>query len=620
MYQRNKVHGLLALLFFLLPLALLAQVSVYPTNWWTNMKHDTVQLLLRSTGGDFQKEQVLINYPGITVQKIHIFPNKRYLAVDILIAPGTRPGAISIETGGKDWKEVIRWPLDAKKEGNGRSWATGVNSADFVYLIIPDRFANGDPTNDRVKGLRDQALNRDSMYHRHGGDLAGISNHLDYLQDLGVTALWLLPVLENDRPNRTEHGYAITDHYRVDPRLGGNEAYKTLSRKLHQRGMKLIMDAVYNHVGLQHFLELDPPAPDWMHRWPSFTQTSYREQTLFDPYAAPSDTKRMSDGWFDEGMPDINHHNPFMARFLIQNMLWYIQEFEVDGIRIDTYTYSDLQFANRCNAAIMKEYPGITLFGETRVFGTPNQAYFNQNIFNTSFKSNLQGSVDFQLLYYGIIPALTQPLGWTDGINRLYNTLSNDFLNKDATRNVLLLDNHDESRFFSIVGEDVEKQKIGYQWLLTCRGIPQAYYGSEVLLKGFANPDGLVRADFPGGWPSDSINAFTGSGLSPAQQDVQNLVKKLGQFRRSSSALKTGRLMHYVPLDGMYVYFRYDSSQTIMCVMNTSDKAQPLKFERFAERTAGFRTAQEVVTGASFGTGEAVQVPPMRMWVLELRR
>lgn len=595
------------------------QVEVYPQNWWTGMKLNRVELLLRASNSTFFDQPVRISYPGVTLNKIQKFANKKYLILDITIGADAQPGIVSIEVGAGKKKKVILWRLDKRRTGNGTEYAKGVTSADFMDLLIVDRFSNGDPSNDRVKGLKDQTLNRDSMYDRHGGDLQGVINHIDYFKNMGITALWLLPVMENDMAYRTEHGYAITNHYKIDPRLGGDAKYKELSAVLHANGMKLIMDAVYNHVGIFHFLEQDPPDSTWMHRWPVFTQTSYREQTIFDPYAAPSQTKKMTDGWFEPKMPDINHHNPFMANYLIQNMIWYIEEFGIDAVRIDTYTYSDRDFANRCNQAVMDEFPKLTLFGETRVFGVANQAYFNENNFNTSFKSNLQGSVDFQCLYYGIIPALTQPFGWTDGVSKMYYTLSSDFLNKDATRNVLLLDNHDEPRFFSVVGENVAKQKMGFQWLLTCRGIPQLYYGSEVLLTGFTNPDGHVRSDFPGGWTGDKKNAFTGEGLTANEKEVQDLVRKLANFRLNSSALKTGKLMHYIPEDGLYVYFRYDNNQTIMCIMNTSDKTKPLNFSAYPERTSGFSEAKDVVEGTGYKTNEGLFVPAMKMLVLELK-
>jgi len=595
------------------------ETNIYPTNWWAGMTMNHVQLLIRSENRLLSSQNLCINYPGVKLLRVHHFTNPKYTAVDIVIAPDARPGTVRLSFGEGGRITNLSWPLLARPTGNGTLYAQGVTSADFIDLLLTDRFSNGDPANDRIPGMRDQSLNRDSMYLRHGGDFRGIINHIDYFKSLGVTTLWLTPVMENDMPNRTEHGYAITDHYKIDPRYGNEKLYKLLIDQLHQNNMKMIMDVVYNHTGLYHFLEQDPPDSTWMHRWPKFTQTNYREQTEFDPYAAPADKKKMVDGWFTTQMPDINQSNPYMANYIIQNIIWYVQKFGIDGIRIDTYTYNDQQFANRCNQAIMDEFPKITLFGETRVFGVANQAYFNQNVFDLPFKSNLQGSVDFQCLYFGIIPALTEPFGWTNGVNRLYYTLSSDFMNKDATRNVLLLDNHDEPRFYSVVGEDAEKQKIGYEWLLTCRGIPQMYYGSEVLLKGFTNPDGLVRADFPGGWPGDKKNAFTGTGLNDKELEVQALVRKLGNFRKTSSALKTGKMMHYVPADGLYVYFRYDNDQTIMCIMNTSTKESQVDFSKYTERTSGFTKAENVLTDYVLNTSVKTNIPPMRMWVLELK-
>ncbi|MDF2516805.1 MAG: glycosidase [Sphingobacterium sp.] len=595
-------------------------IDIYPTNWWVNMKTNTVQLLIRSTGESFSSDSIHIKYPGVTLLKTHLFTNKRYLAADISIASDSQPGNVTIEVFQNEKKRQINWPLNQRRPGNGTTYAQGVNSSDFIDLIMVDRFSNGDPNNDRVKGMKDQSLDRNDMYARHGGDFQGIINNLDYLQGLGITALWFTPVMENDMPNRTEHGYAITNHYKIDKRYGGDEVYKKLSDELHKRGMKLIFDAVYNHFGLFHFLEQDPPENDWVHRWSEYTQTSFREHPLFDPYASKSDRKKMSDGWFDKTMPDINQDNPYMANFIIQNCIWHIETFGIDGVRLDTYTYNDLNFANRCNRAILNEFPHITAFGEIMVHGVANQTYFEQNNIATPFKSNLPSVVDFQSLYYGIIPALTEPLSWTSGVNKLYYTASTDFLSKNPMQKVLLLDNHDEPRFFSLVGEDAEKQKIGYQWLLTYRGIPQLYYGSEVLMKGLKAPDGLLRSDFPGGWKSDKKNAFTGVGLNEDEKSTQDLVRKLANFRKTSSAIMTGKMMHYIPVEGLYVYFRYDGNQTIMCVMNTSNTPKEIDFKKYNERTAGFMLARNVITEEVFSTKNNATIAPMKMWVLELKK
>ena len=615
--MKKILQTLSLLLFCFAHLCAQHSIQVYPTNWWTGMKHNAIQLLIHGNQPGLGKEKLSISYPGIKVSAVHSFENSRYLAVDLVIAPEARPGDVLILLSGETTRDTVKWPLKPRRSGNGITYAQGVSSADFVYLLMPDRFSNGDLENDRIPGMRDQSLSRDSLYTRHGGDLRGVINHLDYLQNLGVTALWMTPVLENDMPNRTEHGYAFTNHYVIEPRFGGAVTYKKLSDELHKRGMKLIQDAVYNHVGLYHFLYQDPPAADWFHQWPIFTKPNYKDQTLFDPHGSVSDRKRMTDGWFTEQMPDLNQANPYLANFLIQHALWCVEEFGVDAWRIDTYIYLDLDFMNRCNQALLDEYPHITMFGEAWVSGTVNEAYFTRNTINTPFKSNLPGITDFQCLFSGIQPALAP--GGGDGANQLYQTLSNDILYQEPLNNVIFLDNHDMTRFFSQVKEDVARDKMGIVWLLTERGIPQMYYGTEILMKGVSNPDGWVRMDFPGGWDGDRKNAFTREGLSKDELEVQTLVKTLANFRKNSSALKTGKLMQYVPEDGLYVYFRYDARQTVMCILNTGDKDTRIHFDDYAERTKGFTRATNIVSGEASALSDKLIIPANTMWALDLK-
>ena len=600
-------------------LCVVAQSHCYPTNWWIGMKNPHLQLMIRDTGWT-AAPSISISYPGVEVLKVHPAANPHYIFLDLRMGKEARPGTMKIRIKTARGMSVIDYALLSRRAGNGSEFAQGVTSADFIYFLMPDRWSNGDPDNDRVPGMRDQSLNRDSIFLRHGGDMQGVIDHLDYLQGLGVTTLWMTPVLVNDMPNRTEHGYAFTDHYTIDPRLGGAAAYKKLSDELHRRGMKLIQDAVYNHVGLYHFIAQDAPSRSWLHQWPKFTQTSFRDQPLMDPHASMADKKITSDGWFTSEMPDINQSDPYVANFLIQHAIWCVETFGVDGWRIDTYIYNDLAFMNRCNKALMDEYPGITLFGEAWVHGVSNQAFFVENNLINAYKSNLQGAVDFQCNFYGILPALTEKQGWTDGVMKLYNTLSNDFLYKDPSRNVIFLDNHDMSRWFSQVGEDIGKQKVGIEWLLTCRGIPQLYYGTEILMKGFANPDGWVRLDFPGGWKGDRKNAFTGEGLSADERSVQELVRTLANFRKGSSALKTGKMMQYVPSHGLYVYFRWDAKQTVLCAMNTDSLPARLDIGRYNERTAGFSEAVNVLTGRRYPLQDIPAIPAGEMWILELKR
>jgi glycosidase len=614
MHRRRA--GLSALFFLTFFLPLHAQnITVYPPHWWTGMKSPTLQLLVRSDDPAFNKRTVTVNYPGVTLRKVHPLEHGKYNALDLTIAPDARPGTVPLVfTIGKKTTRVD-WPLKART--TDRPFAQGVTNKDLIYLAMADRFSNGDPTNDRIKGLRDQSLNRDSIFLRHGGDLQGIINHLDYLQDLGVTALWLMPVLKNDMPHRTEHGYAITDHYTVDPRLGNNALYTRLSDELHRRNMKLIQDAVYNHVGLYHFFVQEKPTHDWLHEWPAYTNTTYKDQPLLDPHAARSDRERMSNGWFTPQMPDLNQQNPYVANFLIQHALWCVEEFRLDGWRIDTYIYNDLDFMNRCNQALLDQYPHLSLFGETWVHGVPNQAYFARNKFDIPFKSNLPGVTDFQAYLYGIVSALNEPFGWTNGVNRLYYTLANDFVYEDPTRNVIFLDNHDMSRFYSVVGEDIRKHKAGIAWLLTSRGVPQLYYGTEILMKGFANPDGWVRLDFPGGWPGDAANKFTPAGRTEKENEVYEWTRKLATFRKNSPALTTGTLTQYVPEDGVYVYFRHEGKQTVMCIFNTNDKPTTVNTQRFAENIGQHTGGTEITTGKKYTLG-SVSLPEYYLLVLTL--
>lgn len=607
-------------LFLCLGFTLVAQPQVYPPHWWVGMKNPSVQIMVYGNGIAADKPTVSVAHSGLKITQVHYAENPNYLFIDISISQKAAPGKFPIKITDKNKTTSIDYTLKPRRQGNGSEFARGITSADLVYLLMPDRFSNGDPSNDRIAGMRDQSLNRDSIFHRHGGDLQGVINHLDYLHDLGVTALWMTPVIENDMPNRTEHGYAFTNHYKIEPRLGGEEQYKKLAYELHKRGMKLIQDAVYNHVGLYHFTVQDKPMKDWLNEWPKYTNTTYKDQTLFDPYAAKADRMQMSGGWFTPMMPDLNHRNPFVANYLIQHAVYCVEEFAVDGWRIDTYMYNDLEFMNRCNKALMDEYPSLSLFGETWVHGVLNHAYFVQNNLNISFKSNLPGVTDFQSLFYGIQAALNEKFGWTDGVNKLYHTLTQDFVYNDPMKHVIFLDNHDLSRFFSVVNEDLNKIKVAFTWLLTYRGIPQLYYGGEILMKGITNPDGWVRLDFPGGWPNDKVNKFKAEGRTPEEQEVYTLVRTLANYRKTSSAIKTGKLMQYVPVDGLYVYFRYDERQTIMCIMNTSDKEQTIDFTKYTERTTGFTNATNVLSGENLTTALSLNIKPMSLVVLELKK
>jgi glycosidase len=613
------------ILFIVLAAKANAQYAkVYPSNWWTGMNNPKLQLLLHA-GFDIADENIQIRYPGVTVDKITPFSNKHYTAIDLTISPQAKPGTIYIEC--KKNKKVNRIPFELMQRNgqNGKTRVQGISAKDLVYLIMPDRFANGDTGNDVVKGMRDSISNRDNMYARHGGDLKGIRNHLDYFNEWGVTALWLTPVIENDMPltdeggtkRSTYHGYAFTDHYNVDARLGGNRAYKELIEAMHSKGLKIIQDAVYNHVGASHWFIRDLPVHDWLNEWPAYTQTSYKDQPLLDPYGSAADKKLSNDGWFTSFMPDLNQRNPFVANFLIQHAIWSTEYFGIDGWRVDTYFYSDPAFLNRVNDALRSEFPTLTLFGEAWVHTVTNSAYFCRNNMDVAFKHNLQGVTDFPL-HFAFIDGVNQPFGWTEGVSKLYTTLAQDILYKDPYRNAIFLDNHDLDRIYSVTGEDMGKMKTVVTWLLTLRGIPQLYYGTEILMKNFKNPsDAKVREDFPGGWQEDATNKFTAAGRTDKENAFFDFVKKLALFRKHSSALTTGKLMQFVPENGVYVYFRYSEQQTVAVVSNTSKEARTVTSARFAERTNGFSYARNIITDDIIQS-EIFSIPANTTWVLEL--
>ena len=590
---------------------------IEPANWWVGMKNTKLQLIVH--GNQIAARNVTINYPGVTLLKTNKVENANYLFLDLEISPATQPGTFPIRFEKKGAKAIVsNYELKARNVKQVK--AQGVTTKDLVYLIMPDRFANGDKTNDIVKGMTETTLNRDSMYHRHGGDIQGIINNLDYLQDLGVTALWINPLLTNDQPKTSYHGYANTENYRIDPRYGTNELYKKLIDEMHKRGMKMVKDLVHNHVGSRHWTVLDLPSKDWLNQWPSFTRTTYREQTHFDPYASAADKKQMVKGWFDFHMPDPNQQNPYVRNYITQSHIWWVEYAGVDAFRLDTYAYNDLDYMAEWAKVIKAEYPNLNSFGETWVQGVPSQTYFTEgNVVNQGFDSGLDGVTDFQALW-AVNEALNGKFGWTDGVVRLYNTLAYDYQYKDATKNVVFLDNHDLNRFYSVVNEDFSKYKSGIAWVLTTRGIPQFYYGNEILMTGTTTPDGKVRLDFKGGWPEDKVNKFTAAGRTEKENEAFNYVRKLATYRKNNEVLQTGKMMQFVPQDGVYVYFRYNADKTVMMLMNGEEKEVAVSTARFAERTSGYTQAVNVATDEVLADMSQIKIPAKTTLVLELKK
>jgi hypothetical protein len=386
-------------------------VRIDPPFWFTLMGNTKMQLCMY--GPNLSQYDVAQNYAGVTIDKVNKVENPNYLFVDIDISLSTLPGVINFQfTKGK---KSFNYPYELRSRTLSRNRAAGVTSSDLIYLAMPDRFANGDTTNDVVQQMQEKTVMRDSLTMRHGGDIKGILKNLPYLKFTGITALWLTPVQENDQPHESYHGYAITDHYKIDRRLGTNEDYELLVTAAHSIGIKVIMDVVLNHVGSMHWFIKDLPAKDWVHQWPEYTRTTYKDGTLMDPYAANADKKLMTDGWFDTHMPDLNQQNDYVANYLLQNYLWWIETTGIDGFRIDTYAYADQDFARKWVNYIKAAYPNFTFFAETWVHGVTNQSFFAKNIFDKKgYQGAVPGVTDFQL-YYAINDALNQKFGWTEG-------------------------------------------------------------------------------------------------------------------------------------------------------------------------------------------------------------
>ncbi|MBE9599168.1 glycoside hydrolase family 13 protein [Pedobacter sp. MC2016-24] len=610
---------LLAICFIIAASCVQAQKleRIEPMNWWVGMHNPKLQLLVH--GENIALLQPQLNYPGVTLTKVNKVENPNYLFLDLEISKDTKAGTFPIQFV-LNGKKKLQYDYELKNRDQSASRIQSVTSADLIYLLMPDRFANGDKKNDIVKGMREIKLNRDSMYYRHGGDIQGLIGKLDYLKDLGVTAVWMTPEIENDMVHASYHGYAATDHYKIDPRYGTLDLYKKYVDEAHKRGLKVVKDIVHNHMGSTHWFFLDMPMKDWVNQWPVYTQTSYRDEPVMDPYTSEADKKKMLDGWFVPTMPDFNHRNPFVQTYITQNHIWWVEYAGIDGLRLDTYPYNDPEYMKDWYQKIHAEFPTLSVFGETLVHSAAAQAYFTGgNTVNRGFDTELPGVTD-AVIKDAIYEALNGKNGWADGVFRLYSTVAQDFLYKHADQNVIFMDNHDMSRFYSMINEDFDRFKSGMSILLTMRGIPQIYYGTEILMKNYSNPDGLVRSDFPGGWPEDKVNKFTAAGRTEKENEAFNFVKTLANYRKNSTALKTGKLMQYVPEHGIYTYFRYTANhnKTVMVIVNNEDQAKTLDSSRFEESIKNATSATNIITNQKLNTLKTIAVPAKTTLVLEL--
>ncbi len=590
---------------------------VEPPNWWVGMKHQQLQLLVY--GKDIGHLKPQINYPGVTVEATHRVSNDNYLFVDLNIATSTKAGSFQINFTEKG-KTIISKQYDLRQKERPSEEVIGFDASDVLYLITPDRFANGDTKNDAVAGML-ETPSRSNKGGRHGGDIEGIRKNLDYLKDMGFTAIWLNPVLENDMPEYSYHGYATTDFYKVDTRFGSNESYRQLSKEAKSKGIKIIMDMIVNHCGSKHWWMDDLPTNDWLNSTGDYVQTSHRKTLLQDPHAAQSDKKVFTDGWFVPTMPDLNQRNRFMANYLTQNSIWWIEYGQLNGIRMDTYPYPDMDYMTEWTQRVMEEYPNFNIVGEEWFEEQPAiVAYWQKDKINPNgYTSELKSLMDFPMRY-AVEKALMAEESWSEGWIDLYEMLALDFLYADPSQLVIFPDNHDMSRIFTQVNEDFDLYKLGITFYLTTRGVPQIYYGTEILMANPGTGDhGIIRSDFPGGWQKDTINGFTGAGLTDQQKSAKAFMRKLMNWRKKATAIHQGKLTHFVPEDGVYVYFRHNAEQKVMMVLNKNKDPYTLNLDRFAEMLDGVKRGTDVLNGGTIPLGQSIVLKPLQPLVLELK-
>ncbi len=602
-----------------------------PTNWFVGMKNPSLQLMVYGEG--ISSADVTTDYAGVKVDSIVRLDSPNYLLV-YLNLDGAQPGEMTLNfKNGKQTKKV-KYELKAReKRGEER---IGFTNADVLYMLMPDRFADGDPNNNDIKGLYTYKTDRSQPSLRHGGDLEGIRQHLDYFKELGVTALWFTPVLENNSPDgngsSTYHGYATTDYYRVDPRFGTNEEYKRLCDEAHSKGLKVVMDMIFNHCGFEHPWVADMPSRDWLNtpEWldarkdktkpevnDKYLQTSYKLTPIVDPYASKVDFKETVEGWFVPTMPDLNQKNPHVMTYLIQNSEWWIETVGIDGIRMDTYPYADAEGMARWMKTLGEEYPNFNVVGETWVTEPAYTAAWQKDSKISNSNSYLGTVMDFSF-YDKINQAKREDTdGFTTGMNRIYNNFVYDYLYPNPSSVMAFIENHDTDRFLGN-GKDPTALKQALAILLTVNRIPQLYYGTEVLMNGTKEvTDGNVRKDFPGGFPGDERSAFTAEGRTRAENAMFTWLSKLLHWRQGNDVIVKGKQTQFIPYNGVYVVARQYNGKTVMTVVNGTRKQAALAVKRYAEVIGANTAATDVLTGKTVSLADDVQLAPRDVMILE---
>ena len=600
-----------------------------PTNWFADMQDPTLQLMVY--GKDIKFADVTTDYPNVKIDSLVRLDSPNYLLV-YLNLKGAKPGEINLTFSNKNGKKTTK-KFQLKVREMAGADRKGFDISDVLYMLMPDRFANGNPKNDVIKGMEDQLCNRNEPSLRHGGDLEGLRQHLDYFTDLGVTALWLTPVLENDRPadggkHSTYHGYATTDYYRVDPRFGTNEEYKALIDECHKKGLKVVMDMIFNHCGDYHPWAKDTridengktikdyPSKDWFNSPNYGLQTSYKLTPVLDPYASKVDMKETVDGWFVPSMPDLNQRNPHVIKYLIQNSIWWIETVGIDGIRMDTYPYADRQAMADWMKVLNKEYPNFNTVGETWVTEPAYTAAWQKDSKLSDINSNLKTVMDFAFFDRLSQAKNEETDDWWKGWNRIYNSLCYDYLYTDPSSVMAFIENHDTDRYLGN-GKDSTALKQAYALLLTMKRIPQLYYGTEILMNGTkAETDGNVRQDFPGGFPGDKVNKFTHEGRTKAENAMFDWTSRLLHWRQTNDVIINGSQTQFIPHHGVYVLARQHNGKTVLTILNGKKADNQVDVTRYAEVIGSHTTATDVLTGATVDLTKNIPLTQRQAMVL----
>ncbi|MEO9475660.1 MAG: glycoside hydrolase family 13 protein [Cyclobacteriaceae bacterium] len=584
---------------------------VEPPHWWVGMENDQLQLLVH--GDNIAATKPSLQYEGVTLKEITRLESNNYLFLNLSISTDVKAGSFNVEFA-KPNGETLVYSYELKTKGVRKQRTNStVTGADVMYLITPDRFANADPTNDSTDDTIEQA-DRKNPDGRHGGDLKGVVDHLDYIEGLGVTTLWLNPFLENDQPKYSYHGYGISDFYKTDARFGTNQDFLDLVDQCHSRNLKIIMDQVFNHCGSGHWWMNDLPAADWLNQWPTYTQSSFTNISVSDPYGTQSDFDLHSKGWFDTNLPDLNQENKYLEKYLIQNSIWWIEYANLDGIRMDTYPYPDKNVMARWARTVQKEYPNFYIVAETSEISVASTSYWNKGGANKDgFISHVRSVSDYPLFY-----AMLRSFGEENSTYRIYETLAYDYLYGTPFNNKIFNGNHDVPRLFNALNKDKDKVKLSFAFILTTRGIPQFYYGDELLFEG-SKPDGILRKDFPGGWAGDKSDLFGSKDRTPDENEVYQYVKKILQWRKEAVEIHEGKLKHYKPQHEVYVYFRTLDNKTTMVILNNSDRAYAdFDLGHYYELLKGYTTGTDIISGKKYGSLNSISLESNTAYIIAL--